>query len=56
MYAIRSYYERFSPDTDWMPNAVLVAKTIYVWLDQLSRHYGRPLTRLDQIPEEARDP
>jgi len=47
--------ERFSPDTDWMPNAVLVAKTIYVWLDQLSRHYGRPLTRLDQIPEEELD-
>jgi glycosidase len=44
--------ERFSPDTDWMPNVVLIAKTIYVWLDQLSKAYGRPIHRLDQIPEE----
>jgi len=47
--------ERFSSDTDWMPKVVLVAKTIYVWLDQLSRRYGRTLTRLDQIPEEELD-
>jgi len=47
--------ERFSPDTDWMPNVVLIAKTIYVWLDQLSRRYGRPIERLDQIPGEELD-
>ena len=28
--------ERFSPDQDWMPNLVLIAKNAYVWLDQLS--------------------
>ena len=44
--------ERFSVDLDWMPNLVLIAKNAYVWLDQLSRQYGRPITRLDQIPDE----
>jgi len=47
--------ERFSPDKDWMPRLVLVAKTTYVWLDQLSRKYQRPITRLDQIPDEELD-
>ncbi len=47
--------ERFSADTDWMPNVVLLAKTIYVWLDQLSTRYGRPIERLDQIPDEELD-
>ena len=45
--------ERFSPDRDWMPNLVMVAKHIYVWLDQLSKRYGRPIKRLDEIPEEV---
>jgi hypothetical protein len=45
-------YERFSPDQDWMPNVVMIAKSTYVWLAQLSRHYGRPIERLDQIPDE----
>ena len=45
-------YERFSPDQDWMPRTVLIAKSTYVWLHQLSRTYGRPITRLDQIPDE----
>ena len=44
--------ERFSPDTDWMPRLVLIAKSTYVWLDQLSKKYQRPITRLDQIPDE----
>ncbi|MDH7485799.1 MAG: alpha-amylase family glycosyl hydrolase [Anaerolineae bacterium] len=47
--------ERFSPDRDWMPNLVLMAKNTYVWLDQLSRKYQRPLRRLDQIPDEELD-
>ncbi|BCR06420.1 hypothetical protein DESUT3_34890 [Desulfuromonas versatilis] len=47
--------EAFSADTAWMPNVVLIAKTIYVWLDQLSKKYRRPLTRLDQIPVEELD-
>ena len=45
-------YEKFSPDTAWMPNTVLIAKSTYVWLAQLSKQYGRPIHRLDQIPDE----
>ena len=45
-------YERFSPDQDWMPNVVMIAKSTYVWLAQLSRQYGRAIERLDQIPDE----
>ncbi len=48
-------YERFSPDVDWMPNVVLIAKSTYVWLHQLSRQYERPIERLDQIPDEELD-
>ncbi|MGE5204031.1 MAG: alpha-amylase family glycosyl hydrolase, partial [Chlamydiota bacterium] len=48
-------YERFSPDLDWMPSTVLMAKSVYVWLDQLSKFYGRHIHRLDQIPDEELD-
>jgi glycosidase len=48
-------YERFSPDVDWMPTVVLIAKSTYVWLAQLSRWHGRPIQRLDQIPDEELD-
>jgi glycosidase len=47
--------EAFSIDREWMPNLVLLAKTVYVWLDQLSRAYGRPIHRLDQVPDEELD-
>ena len=47
--------ERFSPDLDWMPSLVLLAKNTYVWLHQLSQRYGRPITRLDQVPDEELD-
>ncbi len=43
--------EKFSEDLDWMPNLVLIAKNVYVWLDQLSRKYEKLITRLDQIPD-----
>ncbi len=45
-------YEAFSPDQEWMPRTVMIAKSTYVWLNQLSRFYGREVTRLDQIPDE----
>ena len=35
--------ERFSSDSAWMPRLVLIAKSTYVWLDQLSRRYGRAI-------------
>jgi len=47
--------ERFSADSDWMPRVVLMAKSSYVWLDQLSRTYGREIRRLDQVPDEELD-
>ena len=45
-------YEAFSQDQAWMPNVVLMAKSTYVWLEQLSKKYGRHIHRLDQIPDE----
>ena len=47
--------EAFSSDSDWMPRVVLMAKSTYVWLDQLSRRYGRELRTLDAIPDEELD-
>jgi len=46
-------HEAFSPDSDWMPSVVLVAKSTYVWLAQLERRHGREVRRLDQVPDEA---
>jgi glycosidase len=48
-------FEAFSVDQDWMPNLVLIAKSVYVWLDQLSKKYQRPIVRLDQVPDEELD-
>ena len=50
-----SEVERFSPDSDWMPRVVMIAKNSFVWLNQLSRQYQRPIERLDQIPDETLD-
>ena len=47
--------ERFSQDRDWMPRLVLLAKSTYVWLDQLSRRYGREIRTLDAIPDDELD-
>jgi len=44
--------ERFSPDKDWMPSIVMLAKNAYVWLDQLSKKYASQIKSLDQIPDE----
>jgi glycosidase len=48
-------YEHYSPDKDWMPRLVLIARNSYVWLEQLSRKYGRWIKTLDQIPDEELD-
>lgn len=47
--------EQFSTDVDWMPNVVLMAKMVYVWLGQLSVWYGKEIHRLDQIPDAELD-
>ena len=48
-------YERFSPDKDWMPRVVLMAKSTLVWLSQLSKKYERTIDRLDLVPDEELD-
>ena len=47
--------ERFSADVDWMPNVVMLAKSTFVWLDQLAKHYRRAITTLGDIPDEELD-
>ncbi|MGE3907807.1 MAG: GMC oxidoreductase [Chloroflexota bacterium] len=47
--------EAFSRDLDWMPSLVLIGKTTYVWLHQLSKRYRRDISRLDEIPDEELD-
>ena len=48
-------YEAFSSDSNWMPCVVMIAKSTLVWLDQLSKQYKRPITSLEQIPDEELD-
>ncbi|MBN1241380.1 MAG: alpha-amylase [Spirochaetales bacterium] len=48
-------YERFSPDKDWMPKVVMLAKSTLVWLAQLSKWYGREIRTLDAIPDGELD-
>ena len=45
----------FSQDADWMSNIILIAKSVYVWLFQLSRKYQRDLRLLSDIPDEELD-
>ena len=47
--------ERYSPDQDWMPRLVLLAKNTHVWLHQLSRRFGCPIATLDAVPDEVLD-
>jgi len=54
-YAGYPEYERYSPDKEWMPRLVLIAKNAYVWLDQLSKKYQRNISSLDQVPDEELD-
>jgi len=52
---VNNEVENYSPDKEWMPELVLIAKNSYVWLDQLSRRYQRPIKTLDMIPDEELD-
>jgi glycosidase len=45
----------FSSDTDWMPSVVLMAKSTYVWLEQLARRHARPVQTLADVPDEELD-
>lgn len=48
-------YANFTADVDWMPRTVLLAKSTYVWLQQLSQKYKQHIHRLDQIPDSELD-
>ncbi len=45
----------YSLDSSWMPEVVMLAKSTYVWLDQLSKLYRRPVKRLQDIPDAELD-
>ncbi len=47
--------DRFTEDTHWIPEVVMIAKNIFVWMHQLSTKYGYEINRLDQIPDEELD-
>ncbi len=44
--------EKFSKDSNWMPETVMIAKSTFVWLYQLSKKYGYEIKTLDNIPIE----
>ncbi|MDR0684071.1 MAG: alpha-amylase [Spirochaetaceae bacterium] len=52
---LQNEYENFSQDMEWMPRAVLMAKSTLVWLWQLTQKYGREIRKLDEIPDEELD-
>jgi glycosidase len=47
--------EAFSADTEWMPSVVLLAKSSYVWLEQLARSFARPVDTLADVPDAELD-
>ena len=47
--------ENYTLDKDWMPKVVMIAKNIYVWMDQLSVKYQRAISTLNEIPNEELD-
>ena len=48
-------YEKFTEDTGWIPEIVMIAKNVFVWMHQLSEKYQREIKKLDQIPDEELD-
>jgi glycosidase len=45
----------YSIDSSWMPEVVMLAKSTYVWLDQLTKVYRRAVKRLQDIPDRELD-
>ncbi|ANT65609.1 Alpha amylase protein [Prosthecochloris sp. CIB 2401] len=43
--------ENYSADLGWMPCVVMLAKSTFVWLDQLRKTYHAPIYRLQDIPD-----
>jgi len=51
-FTVDAEVANFTPDRDWMPRTVLLAKAVFVWLHQLSEKYACEIRQLDQIPDE----
>lgn len=47
--------QNFSPDKEWMPSLVLIAKNTYVWLDQIRKKYNISIQTIDEIPDQELD-
>ena len=45
----------FSQDTEWMPRVVLMAKSTYVWLEQLAARHERAVATLADVPDQELD-
>ncbi|HEY59068.1 MAG TPA: hypothetical protein G4N92_00030 [Anaerolineae bacterium] len=43
---------KYSHEKSWMRDLVMIAKNTYVWLNQLSKTYNKPIRYLDHIPDE----
>ncbi len=48
-------YEKFTEDTSWIPEVVMIAKNVFVWMHQLSEKFKIEIKKLDQIPDEELD-
>jgi glycosidase len=44
--------EKYSKDSNWMPETVMIAKSTFVWLYQLSKKYRFDISSLNSIPME----
>jgi len=44
--------ENYTLDKEWMPKVVMIAKNVYVWMNQLSLQYKRTISKLNEIPDE----
>ena len=47
--------ENYTLDKEWMPKVVMIAKNVYVWMNQLSLTYEKDISHLNEIPDEELD-
>jgi len=47
--------ENYTLDKEWMPKVVMMAKNVYVWMNQLSLTYQKDISHLNEIPDEELD-
>ena len=47
--------ENYTLDKEWMPKVVMIAKNVYVWMNQLSVKYQSGISKLNEIPDEELD-